>query len=519
MSPAVRTAPALRTRLLLAILLPVVALVALNALGLYRQALRWADTAYDRTLLASAKSIGELLQVTGSGANLRLQSTVLYSALEPFEADNRSRIYFRVSGFKGEMVSGFADLPVWRGRLPAQGLYAALVDFYDDRFRGEPVRVAVLLQPVAGEGGQGMATIQVAETLELRRALARRILLDTLWRQALLLAVIVAVVMVGVQWATRPVRRLSEDLRARADDDLQPLHAAEAPRELQPLLEATNQLMQRLSHLLEHQKRFVRDTSHQLRTPLAVLKVQVQSALRGDAPAAQALQEIGVTVERATILVNQMLALAKVEQLRQQGDAPLTDWAPVVREVALELAPLLAQQALDFELDAQPCTVQAHAWALRELTRNLLHNAIRHSPLHGRLQVRLQMRSEAPQPMAELVIADDGPGLSEAMRLRLFQPFSQDDDAPPPARSHGATPASGSGLGLAIVHEIVSTLHGRVELFNRPAAQGQASGLDARVRLPCTAAPRAPALQAAGRQATDLQPGANPDPTPPRPSP
>ena len=115
-------------------------------------------------------------------------------------------MFYRVSGFAGEMVSGFEDLPPWRGTPAAKGPYAALVDFYDEHFRGEPVRVAVLLQPVAGQDGRGMATIQVAETLELRQTLARQILFDTLWRQALLLLVITAVVVWVVQRATRPVR-------------------------------------------------------------------------------------------------------------------------------------------------------------------------------------------------------------------------------------------------------------------------------------------------------------------------
>src|SRR5690606_24806171 len=110
------------------------------------------------------------------------------------------------------------------------------------------------------------------------------------------------------------------------------------------LLDATNQHMQRLSQLLDHQKRFVRDTSHQLRTPLAVLKTQLQSARRGDVDPAQALDEIAHTVERATQLANQMLALAKVEQMRQERDAPLSDWSDEVRTVALDLAPLIAER-------------------------------------------------------------------------------------------------------------------------------------------------------------------------------
>ncbi len=132
-----------------------------------------------------------------------------------------------------------------------------------------------------------------------------------------------------------------------------------------PLIQATNHVMQRLQRLLAHQQRFVRDASHQLRTPLAVLKTQVQSARRGDVDPAQALLEINHTVDRATELANQMLALAKVEQLRQQGDAPVVDWAPIVRAVALDLAPLMTE--LDFSIETTPAPVRAHEWALREL--------------------------------------------------------------------------------------------------------------------------------------------------------
>jgi two-component system sensor histidine kinase TctE len=127
----------LRRQLILGILLPVGILIAFNSYSLYQQALRAADTAYDRTLLATAKSVGELLEVALDGSGRpELHANLLYSALEPFEADNRSRIYYRVSGFAGEMVSGFEDLPAWRGKLPVQGPYAALVSFYDDEYRG-----------------------------------------------------------------------------------------------------------------------------------------------------------------------------------------------------------------------------------------------------------------------------------------------------------------------------------------------------------------------------------------------
>ncbi len=457
----------LRRYLLAGILLPVGLFVLINAVTLYGKTLDAVNTAYDRTLLASAKSIGEQLDVTGFDEQSVLRATVPYSALEIFEADAQTRMFYRVSNLGGQMISGFGDLPFWRGRIPDRSAYAALVDFYDDTFRDEPVRVAVLLQPVASNTGRGMAVIQVAETLELRRQLTRQILLDTLWQQAVLVAVIALVVVLVVQRATRPVRRLSQELQARPEGDLTPLPAAGAPRELLPLVDATNEVMMRLSHMLENQKRFVRDTSHQLRTPLAVLKAQVQSALRGDVAPRQALQEISDTVDRATVLANQMLSLAKVEQLRQESDVTVADLSEAVRDMALELSPLIADKDLDFDIETRPAPVRAHEWMLRELARNLLHNAIKHTPQGGRLSVRVL----ADRNAAALVVADSGSGIPAELQARLYQPFSAGDVR------------GGSGLGLAICHEIVRALGGTIHLENRET-RGQLEGLDATVRLP-----------------------------------
>lgn len=458
----------LRARLLAGILLPVTALVSFNTVSLYDQALAASDTAYDRTLLASAKSIGELLHIDEQGGNARLRSEVAYSALEAFEADNRSRIFYKVIGFGGEVVSGFADLPAPRGDSSQPNVYAALVRFYDDVYDGTPVRMAVLLQPVAGVDARGMATIQVAETLDVRKALARTILIETAWRQALLLAVIAAVVIAVVQRATRPVRDISARLATRREGDLTPLPVDDAPQELRPVLEATNGVMARLSRLLSHQKRFVRDASHQLRTPLAVLTTQVQSARRGDVAAEQALAEIGATVAGATELANQMLALAKVEQLRVEGQAPVTQWSAVIRAVAVDLSPLIAEARLDFEMALHEATVRAHEWSLRELSRNLLHNAIRHCPPGGRLSVSMPCDART----AALVVSDSGPGIGDELRQHLFEPFA--------AASH---PRGSGGLGLVICHEIVESLGGSIELVNREHG-GRVTGLDAIVRLP-----------------------------------
>ena len=460
-------ARSLRRQLLAGILIPMVLIVAFNTWSLYRQALAALNTAYDRTLLASAKSLGESLDVRGEGDAARLQANVPSAALEAFEADLQSRMAYRISTRQGVLLSGYDDLPMWHGQIPMQPPYAALVDFYDGQFRGEPVRMAVLLQPVASTTGRDVAVVQVAETLEIRHALARQILWDTLARQAALIALIAATVIVVVQRATRPVRALSHELQARPDDDLRPIAAPDAPRELQPLIAATNEHMRRQSDLLAQQQRFVRDASHQLRTPLAVLKAQVQSARRGDVAPPEALAEIEDTVDRATQLANQMLALAKVAQLQQQADVAPAQFDEVVRAVALDVAPLIAGKGLDFDLQTEPVTLRAHDWMLRELTRNLLHNAIRHTPAGGLLAITLARAGG----QAHLTVADGGPGIAPELAERLFQPFS------------AGAGGTGSGLGLAICHEIVQTLGGRIQLVNR-MHNGRVDGLDAIVSLP-----------------------------------
>ena len=460
-------ARSLRRQLLAGILIPMVLIVAFNTWSLYRQALAALNTAYDRTLLASAKSLGESLDVRGEGDAARLQANVPSAALEAFEADLQSRMAYRISTRQGVLLSGYDDLPMWHGQIPMQPPYAALVDFYDGQFRGEPVRMAVLLQPVASTTGRDVAVVQVAETLEIRHALARQILWDTLARQAALIALIAATVIVVVQRATRPVRALSQELQARPDDDLRPIAAPDAPRELQPLIAATNEHMRRQSDLLAQQQRFVRDASHQLRTPLAVLKAQVQSARRGDVAPPEALAEIEHTVDRATQLANQMLALAKVAQLQQQADVAPAQFDQVVRAVALDVAPLIAGKGLDFDLQTEPVTLRAHDWMLRELTRNLLHNAIRHTPAGGLLAITLARAGGE----ARLTVADGGPGVAPELAERLFQPFS------------AGAGGTGSGLGLAICHEIVQTLGGRIQLVNR-MHNGRVDGLDAIVSLP-----------------------------------
>jgi len=307
----------------------------------------------------------------------------------------------------------------------------------------------------------------------VREKLARGVLIDTLWREALLIAVVVAVAWFVVARALRPVNDLRDEVLARGERDLSAVTTPGLPAEMQPVVGAINDLMQRVARLVGLQRQFVRDASHQLRTPLAVLKTQAQNGLSGHADPRTTLAQMHGTVDRAIRLANQMLALAKVEQVHGQDEPAQVDLADVAREVALDLSPLIGDKHLDFELHADaPVTVRGHAWMLRELVRNLLHNAIRETPPGGALALIVDVDVEAGR--ARLLVRDSGPGLAAAQREHLFEPF------------HTGHPTTGSGLGLAICREVCERHGGEIALVDRCEA-GRVAGLDASVHLPLPA--------------------------------
>ena len=176
--------------------------------------------------------------------------------------------------------------------------------------------------------------------------------------------------------------------------------------------------------------------------------------------AREALADISQSVDRAALL-------AKVEQLRQQPERQAIDLAAVVRQVALDVSPLIAEKNIDFGIESVPAWVQAHEWMLGELTRNLLHNALKHTPLDSKSTVGVACHAA----QASLTISDCGCGISADLATRLYQPFSA-GDVP-----------HGSGLGLAICYEIVQALAGAISLQNR-LENGKVIGLDATVHLP-----------------------------------
>ncbi len=450
----------IRIYVLARIALPLIAILIVDTYFLYQSALHSVNIAYDRTLLATTHAVGDSVRFENGTYRLSLPLALF----EVYEAKKSGRYYYRVSNSGGELLSGDEDLPPYRGTLPKRAAYPVVVQYYEDVFRGEAIRVAVLFQPVFSNDESGTVIIQVAEPMKIREESARDILSNTLLRQGLLILAICLAVYLSVTRALKPLDELRDELDRRSADDLSALTLRTNVLELGTVTQAMNKLMERLALLINHQKRFIANASHQLRTPLAVLKTQLQSGLHGDAPAEEVLMEISDTVERTITLANQMLLLAKIEQRRSQGLCDRCHLVNLAREAAIELSPLIAEKNLDFEIVGDESQIRGDTWLVGELIRNLLSNAIRHTPPGQKLGVEVSRE----QDRVKLLVWDTGGGLSPDQLKSVFEPFSTSFSTP------------GTGLGLAISKEIATSLSGEIALDNRAHDDGSI-GLNASV--------------------------------------
>lgn len=452
----------LRNQLLRWLILPLVALVALNAVSLYQDALEAGDIAYDRSLLASTRALAERVSVRGG----KVVADVPYVALDSFETDTLGRIYYKVTGPGGETVSGYDDLPPVPKEVPRSDLYPALVRFYHAQYNGEPVRIAALLQPVFDDSMRGIALIQVGETLDARRALSRRILVNTLLRQAVLVLAVAALVWFAVRLVLRPLMDLKNEVETRAPSDLSDVAPALVHKEVQPLVMAMNGAMRRMHDLVAGQRRFIADASHQLRTPLAVLKTQAELALRANDPAAmrQIVASIAGTTDSAIHLANRLLTLARIEQGNGSVRADPVALAAVAAQVGLELALPAVQKGIDLALDVregEDTTVTGDALLLHELVANLVDNAIRYTPANGSVQLRVAREARG----VLLEVRDSGPGIAPSEYDKVFTPFYR-------VQATLEANPGGTGLGLAIVRDIARMHGASLALGSDPDGRG-----------------------------------------------
>lgn len=334
---------------------------------------------------------------------------------------------------------------VWEGgrvlrlhsaNAPAQPLSVRDRGFSDSVIDGHRWRVFSTWD----ESGKNL--IQVAERTEVREELARDIagnLLKPLWFSLPLLAILL---WVAVARGLRPLVRLTSEVERREPDNLAPLDAGAAPREVIPLIERLNRLFVRIDASLQNERRFTADAAHELRTPVAAIKAQAQvaRAAANDAERIHALDNAILGCDRAAHLIDQLLTLARIDTLGEEATEPCR-LRSIAAEVVAAIAPTALGQGVRLELsEGDEAVVRGNPALLRILLRNLIDNAVRHT-LPG-TSVRIGVGYE--QGRGCLSVSDNGPGIPEAERARVAERFY---------RPLG-TRASGSGLGLSIVKRI-----------------------------------------------------------------
>jgi two-component system OmpR family sensor kinase len=319
---------------------------------------------------------------------------------------------------------------------------------------------------------QGTHALQVAQAEDEREAIATQTAVRTLLPFVVLIPLFGLMIWYAVGRGLRPLFAMSQAVAKRQPDALAPIAERNLPQELQPLAVSLNALLARLDSALGAQRRFTADAAHELRTPLAALKLQLDVARRAnDQPArVAAYDDLNAGVDRASHLVDQLLTLARIEPEALATRAADCDLAAIAKEAIVARGGLAAQRHIDLGLAREtPAKVRGDAASLAILLSNLLDNALRHAPEGGKIDVAL----DNDDGRAVLTVADNGPGIPAEERARVFDRFFRGADNREP----------GSGLGLSIVKRIADAHRAAIQL----GAPDQGSGLVVTVRFPAPA--------------------------------
>lgn len=424
----------LRAQMLAALLPGLLAIIGAELWLTRMDAIEAANGAFDRSLNGAIRSLDLNVSTASGGLSVELP----YRLFEFFQLTARGNVYFRVATADGLVEIGSPDLP-----QPTEAASAGAPVFHDALYFGEPVRVGTFVRPLEqplGQGGVRQLVIQVAESASSREAFTRSFVMRAALRDALVLSLVGLTLALVVSLLLRPVSRLAEQVSARKPSDLRPLDDADLSSDIRPLVQAVNHQLARTRDLMDRQRLFLDDASHQLRTPLSTLHAQVGYAMRqqdvGELTAT--LNSIHEQLGQATRSTNQLLALARTDA------APLAlerfDLAELVRDVATRVLPLARSKGLDFGVDLgePPCWCTGDRALLGEAAANLVHNAVEYAHVGG--EVTLTAGTTAAG--ATLGVVNTGHPVPSHVIERLGERFVRSEDS------------RGSGLGLAIANAI-----------------------------------------------------------------
>jgi two-component system sensor histidine kinase TctE len=416
----------------------------------YFVTLHHADVAYDRWLLDSARSLTQEIKVREGKVFVELPP----AALEIFKWDESDKTYFKIISAEKGMLAGDKFVPE---PFDLETDWTRPV-YFDDEMYGEPVRVVSML--IAPEHSSEKVFVHVAETLNKRRSMMMDILLADLVPQLTLVLLAGIYLLAGVKRGLRPLHTLADEIAQRSSRDLRPISEQHVFLEVRALTDTINELLARLGSAIATQQRFIANAAHQLRTPLAGLKLQAERALREQDVSAMkpALTQIQGCADRMSHLTTQLLILARSEPIDGEYELRPVDLCKLAKETCMDWVPKALQRhmELSFEGSKRALYVRGDDVLLRELLANLLDNAICYGHDHGNIIVKVDS-----YPSPRLSVEDDGSGIPEVELDKVFERFY---------RIPGS-PGDGCGLGLAIVKEIADLHKAQLEL-NRASAAG-----------------------------------------------
>lgn len=416
-----------------------------------------ANYPYDQALREHVSAIARQVRLVNGKPVLNLPA----SARALLRADETDSVYFQILSRDGKFIAGDKSLPPPLVIDDSQIIQGELY-LRDAEFNGQDLRFAYTYLGDAQLPKSKWIVVEVAETTEKRNQLANKIVASVILPQFIIIPLAVMLVWFGLSRGLRPLSRLRKTIETRDPADLSPIATRRVPEELEPLVEAFNDMLERMKKNVEVQQRFVADAAHQLRTPLTGLKTQAQFAVREKDPEAlrHALKQIASGVDRAGRLVNQLLVLARTEggELAQQAHEAF-DLSLLLRESVEDWVMIALEKGIDLGLEStEAVMIFGSPFLIRELVKNLIDNALRYTPAGRQVTCRLVVNHNT----VLLEVEDDGIGISQEQSELVFERFYRVDDAT----------TEGSGLGLAIVQEIALQHDTKAALRPNPKGRG-----------------------------------------------
>ncbi len=425
------------------LIIPIIIFIILETALSYFVTLHYVEKTYDRWLLDSAHSLVQEVKVIDNKVSVLLSDT----ALEIFKWDDIDTTFFKINAEMQGFIVGDLMLPA-----PTTTIINGYPVYSNVNFDGNLIRMVSLQVPGTLPD---KVFIHVAETLNKRQDMIVDILLADLIPQIVLTLLISLLIYEAINHGLAPLHKLADDISKRSPSDLSPISESDVFTEVKSLTDTINDLLRKLSTAIASQQRFIANAAHQLRTPLAGLKLQAGRAQKEENVLAMkpALSQIQNSADRVSHLITQLLALARSGPIEGCQQFEIINLYELAKNVCIEWIPRALEKDIELSFDAveQTCFVKGDRVLLTELLTNLLDNAITYGDKQGNIQVRL-----TNQPNLCLSIEDDGPGILDSEKDKIFERFY---------RVPGSL-GNGCGLGLAIVKEIADLHQLKLLLLN-----------------------------------------------------